>query len=123
MNMNAINWFEIFVSNFDRARDFYEKALDTHLELVTGMGQPMGIFPHDPASGVGGCITASEEPVSAGTATRVYLNVEGKLDAVIARVPGCKGKVLQGRTSIAPHGFIALIEDTEGNQVGLHSLV
>ncbi len=49
--------------------------------------------------------------------------VEGKLDAVIARVPGCKGKVLQGRTSIAPHGFIALIEDTEGNQVGLHSLV
>ena len=120
--MNAINWFEIFVSNFDRAREFYEKSLDTHLELVTGQGEPMGIFPHDPNSGVGGCLTASKQPVQVGTGTRVYLNVEGKLDAVIARVPGNKGKVVQGRTSIAPHGFIALIEDTEGNLVGLHSL-
>lgn len=120
--MNAINWFEIFVTDFNRARTFYEKALDTHLETVTGMGEPMGFFPHDQTGGVGGCITATQQPLVPGNGTRVYLNVEGKLDAVLARVPASKGKVLQGRTSIAPHGFIALIEDTEGNCVGLHSM-
>jgi predicted enzyme related to lactoylglutathione lyase len=123
MSMNAINWFEIFVSDFNRARRFYEKALDIHMEVVDGMGAAMGMFPCDAATGVGGCITAADQPlVSSATATRVYLNVEGKLDAVVQRVPANGGKIIQDRTSIAPHGFIALMQDSEGNLVGLHSM-
>ena len=119
--MNAINWFEIFVTDLNRARAFYEQALDTHLELVEGAGSPMAIFAHDPSGGVGGSLTVADTHTGQGN-LRVYLNVEGKLDAVVARVPAAGGKVLQPKTSIAPNGFIALMEDCEGNVVGLHSL-
>ena len=119
--MNAINWFEIFVSDLNRARAFYEQALDTHLELVGDASKPMAIFPYSPESAVGGSLTVADTQNDQGN-VRIYLNVEGKLDAVIARVPGVGGRVLQPRTSIAPHGFIAVMEDCEGNVVGLHSL-
>ncbi len=49
------------------------------------------------------------------------LNADGKMDAILARVAGAGGAVVLPRTSIGQHGFIALIKDTEGNRVGLHS--
>ncbi|WP_423814724.1 VOC family protein, partial [Pseudomonas viridiflava] len=66
------------------------------------------------------CAMAGMHPGTGGT--RVYLNVEGQLDAVLDRVPNAGGVILQPRTEIAPHGFIALIKDSEGNSVGLHSV-
>ena len=50
-------------------------------------------------------------------------NAEGRLDAIVGRVEQAGGKVEQPKTSIGEHGFIALIRDTEGNVVGLHSSV
>jgi predicted enzyme related to lactoylglutathione lyase len=51
----------------------------------------------------------------------VYLDANGKLDACVARVERAGGRVVKGKTDIGPPGFIALISDTEGNLVGLHS--
>ncbi len=120
--MNAINWFELFVSDFERARRFYEQALATTLEVIDGMGGRMAMFPHAPDSGVGGCLSDAAEQRPGDGGTRVYLNVEGQLDAVLGRVPAAGGQILQSKTSIAPHGFIAMVKDSEGNAVGLHSL-
>jgi len=61
------------------------------------------------------------EPGPGGT--MVYLNVEGDLDGVLKRVPEAGGKVLRERMPIPPHGFIGVIQDPEGNVVGLHSMV
>jgi predicted enzyme related to lactoylglutathione lyase len=119
--MNAINWFELFVSDFERARGFYERTLATPLEIIEGMGGRMALFPHAPESGVGGCLSDSAEQQSGIGGTRVYLNVEGQLDNVVNRVPAAGGVIIQGKMSIAPHGFIAVIKDSEGNEVGLHS--
>ncbi len=55
--------------------------------------------------------------------TMVYPNVEGDLDGVLARIPAAGGTVIQEGMAIPPHGFIGIIGDTEGNQVGLHSMV
>lgn len=52
--------------------------------------------------------------------TRVYLNCEGKLDQVLSRVEGSGGKIIQPKFSIGDQGWIAVIEDTEGNIVGLY---
>ena len=120
--MNAINWFELFVSNFERAKDFYERALATPLEVMEGMGGRMALLPHTPESGVGGCLSESTEQQSGIGGTRVYLNVEGHLDAVVSRTPSAGGVIIQSKMSIAPHGFIAVIKDSEGNEVGLHSM-
>ncbi|MES2818773.1 MAG: VOC family protein [Pseudomonadota bacterium] len=120
--MNAINWFELFVSNFERARAFYEQVLDIKMDVMDGMGGPMAMFPCDQQDGVSGCLSAMPGHHPGVGGTRIYLNAEGQLDAMLDRVPAAGGQVVQPKVSIAPHGFIAVIKDCEGNDVGLHSM-
>lgn len=120
---NALNWFEIYVADFDRARSFYQTILNETLTEVPMMdGGKMAMFPFDQESGVGGALTVMEGCTPGGSGTVVYLNVEGQLDAVLARVAAAGGKVIRERFAIPPHGFIGFIQDTEGNSVGLHSM-
>lgn len=119
---NALNWFELYVTDFDRAKRFYETALDTSLMETAMEGCRMGLFPFAEKEGVGGAITRMDGMNPGPGGTVVYLNVEGKLDAVLQRVPQAGGAVIRPRLSIDPHGFIAIIKDTEGNVVGLHSM-
>lgn len=123
MKDNALNWFEIFVSDLPRARAFYEAILGAKMQ-DTGMECcEMAIFPYDNMKGVGGALTKMEGCKPGAGGTLVYLNVEGDLDGVISRISGAGGKIVKERFAIPPHGFIALFEDTEGNTVGLHSMV
>ena len=56
-----------------------------------------------------------------GSSSVVYLDAEGKLDACLERVAGAGGEVVRKKMAIGPAGFIALLRDSEGNTVGLHS--
>ncbi|MCW0219675.1 MAG: VOC family protein [Prosthecobacter sp.] len=123
MKLNALNWFEIYVTDIQRARTFYETILNTQLVEAEGSSIPMAIFPYDNMKGIGGSITCMEGCKPGPGGTVIYLNVEGDLDGVISRIPAAGGKVIRPRFAIPPHGFIAIFEDTEGNVVGLHSLV
>jgi len=49
------------------------------------------------------------------------LNAGDDLQVALDRVEGAGGKVLQARESIGEFGNIAMILDTEGNRIGLHS--
>jgi predicted enzyme related to lactoylglutathione lyase len=51
----------------------------------------------------------------------VYLNANGRLDDAVASVAPNGGKVLQAKHPIGPFGFRAIILDSEGNRVALHS--
>lgn len=123
MKSNALNWFEIFVSDMKRARAFYETILAATLTEVKGDCVDMAIFPYDNTKGVGGALTVMEGCNPGPGGALIYLNVEGELDSVIARIPEAGGKIIRPRFAIPPHGFIAIFEDTEGNVVGLHSMV
>lgn len=118
---NALNWFDIAVADFDRALKFYETALDTKLEIIRKPQEAMGLFPYDMEKGVGGAISFREGSKPGKGGTTVYLNASGKLDAIIARVADAGGSILMPRTAIPPHGFVAIMQDTEGNAIGLHS--
>ena len=120
---DAVNWFELYVNDFNRAKSFYETTLQTSLQESQMEGCRMGIFPCDHTNGVGGSITKMDGIASGPGGTLVYLNVEGDLDGVLKRVPEHGGAVVKSRTSIGEHGFIAIVKDTEGNVVGLHSMV
>ncbi|MBB5037805.1 VOC family protein [Prosthecobacter dejongeii] len=123
MKNNAINWFEIFVTDLSRARTFYETILNAKLQ-DSGMDCcEMAIFPYDNMQGIGGALTKMEGCNPGPGGSMVYLNVEGDLDAVLSRIPVAGGKVIRDRFAIPPHGFIGILEDTEGNVVGLHSMV
>lgn len=124
---NALNWFEIYVADLDRARRFYETILDEPLTPTEMPDGKMAMFAFDQQQGIGGALVQMSQACSptggAGSGgTIVYLNVDGKLDAVLARIPQAGGKVVRDRMPIPPHGFIAFFQDTEGNSVGLHSM-
>lgn len=123
MKNNAINWFEIYVSDLARARKFYETILNDKMQDATMDCCQMAIFPYDNMKGIGGALTKMDGCNPGPGGSIVYLNVEGDLDGVLARIPDAGGKVTQGRMDIAPHGFIGIFEDSEGNIVGLHSMV
>lgn len=118
---HPIHWFEIFVSDLDRAVRFYQTVLNSDLRRESEDGRPMAIFASAVKEGVGGALVRQpgREPTDQGV--MVYLDADGKLDACLARVESAGGQIVQPKTDIGPPGFIALVRDTEGNVVGLHS--
>ncbi len=118
---HPIHWFEIFVGDIERAVRFYQTVLGVELKRGDEDGRPMAIFASALKDGVGGALVRQpgREPTESGV--MVYLDADGKLDACLARVERAGGRVVQPKTDIGPPGFIALVRDTEGNVVGLHS--
>jgi predicted enzyme related to lactoylglutathione lyase len=123
IKQNAVNWFELYVADFNRAKRFYESTLKTTLTESEMESCRMGIFPFDEKNGVGGAITQMSGMMPGAGGALVYLNVEGDLDGVLQRAASHGGSIIKPRLGIGEHGFIGIIKDTEGNCVGLHSMV
>ena len=119
---NAVAWFDIPTLDFKRALAFYEKILGAPLRVDNYLGQELAYFPMDPKGDVGGdLVPPSEHSKPSASGTRVYLSVKS-VDDVLARVKEAGGKIVEEKYSIGAPGFIAIIEDSEGNVVGLHSM-
>ncbi|CAN5436396.1 VOC family protein [soil metagenome] len=120
---NSLNWFEIPVSDMERAKKFYSEIFGIEMYQMNMGGADMAFFPMEMEGGkVGGAIIKHEsaEPCTKGTV--VYLNSNPDMMAVLDRVEKAGGKIATPRTLIAPEiGYSAFIIDTEGNRVGLHS--
>jgi predicted enzyme related to lactoylglutathione lyase len=124
-NTHAINWFEIPVTDFDRAKKFYETIFDYQMPENQMGPAKMGFLLYDfKNGGRGGAIVHNPEfytPSKNGTL--VYLNCEPDLSGVLDKVAAAGGKVLQQKTEIGQNlGYWAIMEDTEGNRVALHSM-
>lgn len=127
MRPNPIGWFEIYVQDMLRARAFYEAVFRCEL---TPLGNPdaggfpdmeMRAFPSDMGSyGAAGALVKMPGCPSGGS-TLVYFSCEDcAVEAERAAAHG--GQVFKPKMSIGEHGFIALVQDTEGNTIGLHSM-
>jgi predicted enzyme related to lactoylglutathione lyase len=119
---NAINWFEIPVKNFDKAKTFYETILGSKMQPMEMPGMKSAFFPADLQNGIGGCITEAKgyEPSKMGSL--VYLNGGEDLSVPLSKVEKAGGKIIMPKTAIGQNGFMAHFEDTEGNKVALHSM-
>lgn len=119
---NALNWFEIPVSDFARAKAFYEAVLGRSIEPMTMGPVTMGILSTDPA-GVGGAIVHGDGGTPSHQGTIVYLNGGDDLAPMLARVEAAGGSIAVPKTEIGnDFGFFAHFFDSEGNKVGLHSM-
>lgn len=123
---HAISWFEIGTTDLDRAAQFYETIFGVKLTPMDLPNIKMRIFPLDDSmTQVGGALVDSggfHKP-SATDGPLVYLNGNPDVQQVLDRVEVAGGKILVPRTEISPeHGFMAVILDTEGNRIGLHSV-
>ena len=119
---HAISWFEIPVTDFARAKAFYEAVLGRPVEVMTMGPSTMGFLSSSPDA-VGGAIVHGDGTAPSQSGTLVYLNGGDDLAAMLARVEPAGGQVAVPKTEIGNgFGFFAHFVDTEGNRVGLHSM-
>lgn len=131
MNPNPIVWFEIYVQDMARAKTFYETVLQRTLEQLPSptdnfTDMEMWAFPSDKEAsmksyGACGMLVRMAGVPSGGGGTLVYFGCD---DCAVeaARAAANGGSIFKEKMSIGEHGFIALVFDTEGNMVGLHSM-
>ena len=119
--MNAINWFEIPATDFDRAVTFYESLLQTQLNRMLFDGTPNALFPYAEA-GVGGAVVDAPYAKPSVDGAVVYLNAQNMsiLDEALKRAESLGGRIVMPKTDLGDVGYMALLIDTEGNRVGLH---
>ncbi len=114
---NRIVWFDVPASDLERAMNFYSKVLDVEInEEFPGVA----VMSHDEGE-IGGCVFKSEEIQPSDQGTLLYFNVDGRLDAAVAAVEECGGTIKEPRHPIGEFGHRALVIDSEGNRIALHS--
>ena len=117
---NAIHWFEIPVTNLDRAVKFYSEVLEVNFKVEVFGGMHMAVFLTETHEGIGGALIVDAKRNPSQHGTLPYLNATAKLSACLDRVQKAGGNVIMQRTDIGDPGFIGQFEDTEGNIIGLH---
>lgn len=118
--VNPISWFEIPVNDMDRAKKFYDHIFEIDIQVQDLGNFVMGWFPHNTGEhGSGGTLVRAETYVPSYQGTMVYFYTE-EINEVLPRIASAGGKVINAKTSIGEHGFVAHFEDSEGNRVALH---
>lgn len=122
---SAVNWFDIPVTDMNRAKAFYSTLLGGELhdeanDVAMGKAGAMAILPFQ--DGVGGALMQGDDYTPSRQGSIVYLNGGDDLSVPLGKVEAAGGKVLTDKIRIGENGFIAFFLDTEGNRVGLHSM-
>jgi uncharacterized protein len=122
---NSVGWFEIPVTNMERAIKFYETVLDIKLSRNQMGPLDMAWFPwvEEGKGSAGSLVCHPDYYKPSADGVLIYLTSQtGDLNDELNRVEKSGGKVIQPKTLIAEdYGYMALFIDTEGNRVALHS--
>ena len=124
MEQNVVGWFELPVSDMERAKKFYETVFDIEIQVHDLGGLIMGWFPSDHSkTGATGSLVQHEMYTPSATAGPLLYFSCNDLTNELSRVEAAGGSIQKPKTEIGGgHGFMAYFLDTEGNRVALHSL-
>lgn len=118
---SSISIFEIPATEISRAVDFYQAILDIKIEKIDVQEMQMGIFPNE-GQLVTGVILKAEGYKPSADGVTIYLNGGDNLQVILDKVEKNGGKILIPKTPHADEvGYFAIILDSEGNKIGLHS--
>ncbi|EGQ7694580.1 VOC family protein [Vibrio vulnificus] len=125
MDKNPIGWFEIYVDDVERAKHFYQSVFQVTFEQMldpTGTDIEMWFFPSDMESyGASGALVKMDGVSAGAGGTLVYFSCEN-CAVEQERTTQHGGVVVQAKMAIGEYGFISLVQDSEGNMIGLHSM-
>ena len=116
---NRAVWFDIPVVDLPRACAFYRHVLAIQVSEENFDGLEFAVLEHE--EGNGGCLVPQPDQVTSSAGILLYLNVDGRIRDAVAQVATHGGSVMQDVHAIGPHGFRAIIQDSEGNRLALHS--
>ena len=118
---NQFVWVDIPVTDLDRAMRFYSAVLGNPVSKTGGEGFVFGLLPQAD-SAVSGCLYSSDDNAPSRTGPLVYLNASGRLKQAVQAATESGGQIVQEIHPIGPHGFRAILIDSEGNRIALHAL-
>jgi predicted enzyme related to lactoylglutathione lyase len=123
---NVVGWFEIPVTNMERAIKFYETVFGFTLTRWPMEPMEMVMFPGVPdAIGAAGSLVYYPEYYKPSTeGVKIFFSTQAEdLSVELSRVEAAGGKVVMPKTLITEEiGYWGQFIDTEGNCIALHSL-
>jgi len=119
MRSNPLVWLDIPVLDLDRAIQFYQQVLDWPLDDQRPHAN-MAVFRHH--KGIVAAALVHQLSVPDGVGPLPYLNCHHRLTLALEQVLECSGTVEQPVHPLAPFGYRAVILDSEGNRIALHSM-
>ena len=119
---NSLNWFEISVSDINKAKIFYETVFGIKMDQREMLDAQMAFFPMEEGNGKSsGALVQSPMHKPSAEGALIYLNANPNLSDVLSKIEQAGGKITMPKTQIGEFGYMALFLDTEGNSVALHS--
>ncbi|WOE76535.1 VOC family protein [Alterisphingorhabdus coralli] len=116
---NPVLYFEIAVTDMDRAIAFYESIFGYSLSREQVDGYEMAFFPRaDDAPGASGALAMGDVYIPSKNGAIVYFDVPD-IDAVLVRATKKGAAILYPKKDLGEAGFVAEIEDSEGNRIAL----
>lgn len=116
---NPVVYFEIPVTDMDRAVAFYQDVLGLELQRQMIDGYEMAFFPRaDLRPGASGALAKGDVYKPSQDGTIIYFDV-ANIDRVLARAIMLGSRVLYEKKDLGEAGFVAEFEDSEGNRIAL----
>jgi len=121
---NPVSFIDIPVKRLDRAMRFYSAVLEREATREDFPTLSIALLAHDEGE-VAICLfpaapdTESNQPSDRGPL--IYLNCEGRLNEALEAVEQNGGAVIRAKHSIGANGWRAIVMDSEGNRIALHS--
>ena len=119
---NQIVWVDIPVIDLDRAISFYSAILNGEVKKQVFEQFKFGLLPHADTN-VSGCLVQSPAEHITDFGPLIYFNVEGRIDDAIEKAKSFHVEIFEEKFKMGEHGFRAVIKDTEGNRIALHSSI
>ena len=127
MQRNVVGWFEIPVSDINRALEFYKKLFGYDMQAKDFGDAKMATFPFEMDKdypGAPGALFQDKHRGPSKDGSLVYftspsgdcINEQNKAKEMGAKVILEKFEIPEG------HGFMIMVEDSEGNHIAIHSL-
>ena len=116
---HKVVWFDVPVLDLDRAVRFYAAVLQTEVKRDSP-DMPIGVLAHAEGE-VAGCLFRADDERPSERGPLLYFNVDGRLEEAVAAAVEQGGRVLKPPHAIGPFGHRAIVLDSEGNRIALHS--
>lgn len=116
---NTLVWLDIPVRDLDRAIAFYQSVLDLPIRDLRP-NQNMAVIVQ-PLGGVSCSLILTEGDSTTGNYPLPYFNCQRRLEQALSQVTPLGGSILQDIQPLTPFGYRAVVTDSEGNRIALHS--
>ncbi|HMS65413.1 MAG TPA: VOC family protein [Ignavibacteria bacterium] len=118
---NPVVFFEIPVTDVDRAMKFYRAVLGFEFTKTSIDENEMALFPfYENSGGISGALAKGEIYIPSHSGTLVYFHTDD-IEMTLMKAKQNGSKILYPKTAVGDLGFVAEFEDSEGNRIALHS--